>query len=110
MKSIIDVAAKCLFIGLAVVMIYKLLDRDLMDQRIAVARQERMTQIEDTRKYLENRINRLQSDIDSYQIIVERTRRMNDDRLDMLSKQIKEQKTQQNIMLYNNGNGNSRVQ
>lgn len=107
MKSLIDVAAKILFVALAVVMIFKLLDRDALDQRIAVARQERMMQIEDLRKYAESRLNRLQSDLDAYQIISDRSRRMQEERIDMLSRQLKE--TKSNVyMLNGSGNGNSK--
>lgn len=108
MKSLIDVAAKILFVALAVVMVYKLLDRDSLDQRIAVARQERMLQIEDLRKYTESRLNRLQSDLDSYQIISDRSRRMQEERIDMLSRQLKE--TKSNIyMLNGSGNGKQNI-
>lgn len=105
MKSLIDVAAKCLFVALAVVMIFKLLDRDALDQRIAVARQERMAQIEDVRKYMEQRLNRLQGDLDTYQTVSDRTRRLQEERIDLLSRQLKE--TKSNVYMLN-GSGNGR--
>lgn len=108
MKSLIDVAAKCLFVALAVVVIFKLLDRDALDQRIAVARQERMMQIEDLRKYTESRLNRLQSDLDSYQTIADRSRRMQDERVDILSRQLKETKSNF-YMLNGSGNGKKNI-
>lgn len=55
-----------------------------MDQRIAIARQERITQIEKTRSELEDTLNRLQRDVITFQNVNEQVNSSQNNRISNL--------------------------
>lgn len=65
--------------------------------------------MEDDRHYLENRLNRLQEQLDTYQSTREVRARIFGDRMDRVERMINESKTQQNLILYNNSNSGNQM-
>lgn len=106
--KVVSATAQIAILLLAIVLMIAITKRQVFDDSMQDFQKRVDTRLEDDRRYYENKINRLQEQLDSLISTREVRVRIFNERFDNLERQVREQKTQQNFMMYNgNTNNNS---
>ncbi len=107
--KIVSALAQVAILLLAIILMFVISKKQVFDSSMEDFQRRIDNRLEDDRRYYEGKINRLQEQLDSFITSREVRIRLINDRFELLEKQIREQKSQQNFMLYNNSNSGNQV-
>lgn len=107
--KVVTALAQVAILLLAILLMVSINKKQLFDQEMSDFQRKMENRMEDDRTYYETKINRLQEQMDSFISSREVRIRIINDRFENLERQIKEQKSQQNFLLYNNSNSGNQV-
>lgn len=107
--KIINALAQVAILLLAIILMFVISKKQVFDSSMEDFQKRIDNRLEDDRRYYEGKINRLQEQLDSFVSSREVRIRLINDRFEILEKQIREQKLQQNFLLYNNSNSGNQV-
>lgn len=107
--KVLTALAQVAILILAIVLMVSINKRQLFDQEMESFQRKIENRLEDDRRYYESKLNRQQEQLDSFVSSREVRIRIINDRFENLEKQIREQKSQQNFLLYNNSNSGNQV-
>lgn len=107
--KVLTALAQVAILLLAIVLMVSINKKQLFDQEMSDFQRKMENRLDDDRRYYENKINRLQEQLDSFVSSREVRIRIINDRFENLERQIKEQKANQTFLMYNNSNSGNQV-
>lgn len=105
--KVVSALANVVIILLAVVLVFVMTKKENFDNSMEAFERRVNNRLEDDRRYLEEKTNRVQQNLDTYQSARESRARIFGDRLDALEKQVRDVRSQQNMVIYNSSNANN---
>lgn len=107
--KVVTALAQVAILLLAIMLMVSINKKQLFDQEMSSFQSRLEARMNEDRRYYENKINRLQEQLDSFVSSREVRIRIINDRFDNLEKQMKEQKANQTFLMYNNSNSGNQI-